>query len=332
MILCFVDRIIRFGGTRVSLWLAGFSVATALLFAPLGAMGAEDDAVESLREKIDRAEKERMEICRILGAIYEEIGDTDKAIESYLMGFQVFPDDPVVCNKLISLYKAKGRWAELVPIYRSLVNANPGANEMYMTELAECHLKAGQRDEAVAVIREMLDEHGDNADDYRDAAQIFMKNKEYEQAAAICRRGIEKGFVKSCDLHLALGRATGKLEKYGEAVAAYAKAIELCTGGPNERVIGEELASLCEKEGVIERLLDEKSEALEAVRKPMAELYWEGAQRKQKEGKRDEAIALCRKIMLLVPNSERAKAAEKKIEELSRPQETEEKPAVVPPS
>jgi tetratricopeptide (TPR) repeat protein len=330
MVMRFVDRIAGLERIRSGLRLLGLSIAAAVMFAAVGAFGAEDDAVESLREKIDRAEKERMEICRILGAIYEEIGDTEKAIESYLMGFQVFPDDPVVCNKLMALYKAKGRWAELVLVYKSLVNANPGANEMYMTELAECHLKAGHRDEAVAVIKEMLDEHGDNADDYRDAAQIFMKHKEYEQAAAICRRGIEKGFVKSCDLHLALGRATGKLEKYGEAVAAYAKAIELCTGGPNERVIGEELASLCEKEGVIERLLEQKSEALEAVRKPMAELYWEGAQRKQKEGKRDEAIALCRRIILLVPDSERAKVAEKKIEELSRPQETEEKPATVP--
>ncbi len=294
-------------------------VTAALLLSPLALFGTEDDALSVLLEKIDRAERERVNIYKTLGAIYEEIGDTDKAIESYRMGFQVFRDAPILSQKLISLCTAKERWAELIPVYKSLVYANPGANEMYRKKLAECYLKGGQPDEAVAVINELLHEYGEDDADYRDAAQTLMTYEQYEQAASVCQRGIEGGFEQSSVLHYLLGQATAKLGQYNEAISAYKRAIELCDSQRDRKILQQELADLCKEEPIVEQVLEEKTESLKAMDERLAELYWQKALREEKDGKQDAAAALYQKIVSLVPGSERGKAAEKKIQGLSGP-------------
>jgi len=294
-------------------------LSAALLAAHPPALSSQNDSVSALREKIDQAEKERMEICKILGAIYEETGDTEKAIESYRMGFQVYPDDPFFCNKLIRLYTARERWAELVPIYESLVNANPGANKKHLNDLAVCLLKAGQPEEAVGVIAEMLEEYGEDAAIYRDAAQTFMKHEHYEGAATVCQQGIEGEFAEQYELHWILGRATGKLKRYTEAVSAYEKALQLCRSARNKEIIEKELAELCAEEPIIEQILQDKIESLKTIDQRLAELYWQKALDKQEAGDLDEASSLYRRIILLVPNSERGKAAQLKIQQLPTP-------------
>lgn len=294
-------------------------LVAGVLFAAAPSFGTQYDATSALREKIDQAEKERMEICKTLGAIYEQMGDTDKAIESYRMGFHVFPDDPFISRKLIKLYTAEERWAELAPVYKSLINVNPGANEVYMNKLAECLLKAGQPGEALSVIRELLDEYGDDSADYRDAAQMLMNYEQYEPAASICRKGIEAGFQQSANLHYLLGRAAAKAGKYADAIFAYRKAIGLSSSQADRAILQQELAELCKEEPIIERILEEKTKSLRIIDERLAELYWQKASEEQQKGKLDAAIALYRKIVSLVPDAERGKAAKKKIQELSNP-------------
>jgi len=294
-------------------------VAAGLFFSSCPLVFAEDDTISALREKIDRAEKERVEICKILGAIYEEMGETDKVIECYRTGFQVFPDDPFLCSKLRDLYAAKERWADLASIYKRLVNANPGGNETYMKTLAECHLKAGQHQEALAVLTELLDEYGDASADYRDAAQMLMAHEQYDAAATLCQKGIQGDFGKSPELHCILGLAQLKAGKYGEAIVAYRKAIELGVSGRDRLDLEQQLAKVCKEEPVIEYVLREKLESVKAIDQRLAELYWLKALKEEGAGRLDAAIALCRKIVLLVPDSEIGKAAQKKIQELGNP-------------
>ena len=301
-------------GKRVSIVLL-----LAMLLAWLPAFGSQDDSVVSLREKIDRAERERLEVCRILGAIYEEIGDADKAIEVYRMGFQVYPDDPFLCGKLVRLYTVREAWSELIPIYESLVNANPGANQSYLNDLAQCHIKAGQPGKALAVMGEMLDQYAENAALYRDAAQMFMKSECYEAAAIICQKGIEGKFADSADLHWILGQATAKLKQYEKAVPAYEKAIELSSAGRIRELIEKELAELCTHELVVEQILANKLESLRGIEQRLAELYWEKAVAAEQEGDLAKANTLYQRIALLVPDSDTGRAAEKKIQELGNP-------------
>jgi tetratricopeptide (TPR) repeat protein len=293
--------------------------AAALLLSHSQPLSAQRDSMSSLREKIDQAERERMDICKILGAIYEEIGDTDKAIESYRMGFQVYPDDPFLCTKLIRLYTLKEAWADLVPVYESLVNVNPGANQKYMNDLTECLLKVGRPEEALKVTRDMLEDYGDDAAIYRDAAHLFMKYDQHQGAASICRLGIEGEFADNHELHWVLGRALGKLKDYAEAVSAYQRAIELCSLPRDRDIIEKELAELCAEEPVIDQILEQKIESLDAVDQRLAELYWQLALDKENAGHLEEALVLYRKIPLLVPDSDRRKAAEAKIQKLSNP-------------
>ncbi len=293
----------------------GLSLGLALI-AAFQTLGSEDE-VSALREKIDRAERERTELCKILGAIYEESGDTDNAIRVYRMGFQVAPDDPFLCDKLKELCTKEERWEELVLVYESLVYANPGANEPYMKKLAECHLKVGQMAEAVTVIGEMLEEYGDRAADYRDAGQMLMTYGQHEAAVEILRSGIDKKPDRVGELYFVLGRSLAKANKYSEAVEAYEKAIELCDSEREKRVLTQELAELCEEGSVVEDILDKKMESVRALDERLADLYWQRARREEEKGDLPGAIALYRKIVSLEPSSDRAKAAADKIRQLS---------------
>ncbi len=316
-----MDFVVNRMRTRLTAWApkCALGLLAAALFVAAGfCSAAEDSAITALREKIDRAERDRMEICKVLGAIYEEMGETEKAIESYRMGFDVFPDDPLLCKKLIDLYTVKERWGDLVPVYRSLANANPGANQRYMTQLAECALKAGKHQEAIAVIEELLKEYAEIADDYRNAAQMLMPYEQYAAAADVCRKGITGKFGNSGDLHWILGRATGKLKKYDEAISAYKKAMELSGVEQDEKIL-QELAELLGEESVIEGILKDNPKALEGIAPGLGELYWRKALEQEKGGKPDAVMALCRKVLLVSPASEAGKAAEKEIQELSKP-------------
>jgi tetratricopeptide (TPR) repeat protein len=290
-------------------------VTVGLLFAPLFSFGSEDE-VSTLRERIDLAERERAELCKVLGAIYEEVGDTDNAIRIYRMGFQVSPDDVFLCNKLKELCTKEERWGELVLVYESLVNGNPGANESYMKKLAECHLNMGDYEDGVRVMGELLDEYGDTAADYRDAGQMLMTFEQYEAAAGICRKGIEKQPDGSRDLYCMLGRALAKAEKYAEAVVAYEQAIQRSSSERDKRILEEELVELCKDKPVIEEILKERKESLESMDQRLAELYWQKAEQEEKGGNPEAAVALYRKIALLVPDSEKGKAAQEKTEGL----------------
>lgn len=297
---------------RLAFWL----FAAALFSASLPSVGGQENSVSALREKIDQAERERVEICKALGAIYEQIGDTEKAIEIYRKGFQVFPDDTFLCDRLIQLCKAQDRWAELVPVYRSLIDVNPDANKAYFRNLAECHLKAGQNEEAVAAIAELLDEYGNDVADYREAAQLLMTYEQYEAAASICRRGIGGEFGESSQLHCILCRTLAGAGKYDEAILAYKRAIDLCSSERERTVLEKELADLCKEEPIVEQILKEKTESLKVIDQRLAELYWRKALREEENGDYEAAIALYQKISSLVPDSERRKAAETKIQQL----------------
>ena len=232
------------------------------------------------------------------------------------MGFQVSPDDVFLCNKLKELCTKEERWGELVLVYESLVNGNPGANESYMKKLAECHLNMGDYEDGVRVMGELLDEYGDTAADYRDAAQTLMTYEQYEAAAGICRKGIEKQPDGSRDLYCMLGRALAKAGKYAEAVVAYEQAIQRSSSERDKRILEEEFAELCKDKPVIEEILKEKKESLESMDQRLAELYWKKA-RQEEKGDLAGATALYRKIVSLVPGSDRAKAAANKIRQLS---------------
>jgi tetratricopeptide (TPR) repeat protein len=293
----------------------GISLGMALT-AACRSLGSEDE-VSALREKIDRAERERAELCKILGAIHEESGDTDNAIRVYRMGFQVAPDDPFLCEKLKELCTKGERWKELVLVYESLIYANPGANGPYMKKLAECHLKVGQMAEAVMVIGEMLEEYGDTAADYRDAGQMLMTYELYDAAADILRGGIEKKPDRVGELYFMLGRSLAKAHKYSEAVEAYEKAIELCDSEREKRILTQELAELCEEGSVVEDILDRKMESVKALDERLADLYWQMACGEEERGNVPGATAFYRKIVSLTPGSDRAKAAATKVQQLS---------------
>lgn len=295
-------------GKRVS-----FVLSLALLISRLPAFGSQDDSIISLREKIDRAERERLDLCRILGSIYEEIGDAEKAIEVYRMGFEVYPDDAFLCGKLVRLYTVREAWSELIPIYESLANANPGANQSYLNDLAQCHIKAGQADKALAVMLEMLDQYAENAALYRDAAQMFLKSECFKEAAAICQKAIDGKFADNADLHWILGRAMAHLKQYEQAVPAYEKGIELSSGGRSRELMEKELAELCSQQPVVEQILSNKLESLRLIEERLVEQYWEKALAAEQQGNLAEAKTLYHRIALLVPDSDTGRAAEKKI-------------------
>ncbi len=86
----------------------------------------------------------------LLGRLYDELGDADKAQADFKRALALDPHALDARRRLIALYERTGRDAEVVTEYRRLIASAPG-EPRFRIELAERLMKAGERDEAVKI-------------------------------------------------------------------------------------------------------------------------------------------------------------------------------------
>ena len=121
----------------------------------------------------------------LLGRLYDELGDADKAQAAFKRALALDPHALDARRRLIALYERTGRDAEVVTEYRRLIAAAPG-EPRFRLELAERLMKAGNRDEAIKIAqalgRESTDPslHGQLAELYArwNLAELAMREQE----------------------------------------------------------------------------------------------------------------------------------------------------------
>lgn len=104
--------------------------------------------------------EERKRIFVEVGAVYErEVGDLDKAIDSYQRILEIDPDDVVAISRLDALYQASGNWQELLSVLEREADLAATEDEAlgFRFRIADLwHRKLDDADRAVDLFRELL--------------------------------------------------------------------------------------------------------------------------------------------------------------------------------
>ena len=112
----------------------------------------EEDTIYQIRQRIEKAQKDRYELLRLLGYIYTTTGKTDEAIEMYKKALAVEPDDREMLELLIKLYKNSEKWSDMISVYEQLLEKYEGENSEYFEKLIDLYLRTDQDKLAVALV------------------------------------------------------------------------------------------------------------------------------------------------------------------------------------
>jgi tetratricopeptide (TPR) repeat protein len=103
---------------------------------------------------------ERKQIYVEVGAVYErEVGDLDRAIDTYQRILEIDPDDLIAISRLDALYQASGNWPELLSVLEREVDLAPDPDEAlgHRFRIASLwHQKLDDPARAVEIFRDIL--------------------------------------------------------------------------------------------------------------------------------------------------------------------------------
>ncbi len=90
----------------------------------------------------------------LLGSLYEESGDTEKALATYKRALGQNPRNLDVRLKVVRLYQARGELDKAITEYEALVRAAPN-NPTFVFELTEALLQRGERARALTILSQV---------------------------------------------------------------------------------------------------------------------------------------------------------------------------------
>ena len=124
-----------------------------------------------------------------VGAVYErEVGDVDKAIDSYQRILEIDPDDLIAINRLDALYQASGNWEELRSILEREADLAQDPDEVisYRYRIADLwHHKLDDAVRAVDGYRDILSIVPDHTPTLEALELMIQEGKEARQAALV---------------------------------------------------------------------------------------------------------------------------------------------------
>jgi len=132
---------------------------------------------------------EKKQIYLEVGAVYErEIGDVDKAIDTYQRILEIDPDDLTAIGRLDALYQASGNWEELRGILEREAELAADPNEVisYRYRIADLwHHKLGDPQRAVDGYREILEVLPDHQPTIEALEAMISEGLEANEAALV---------------------------------------------------------------------------------------------------------------------------------------------------
>ena len=136
---------------------------------------------------VDPEEKKRLFLE--VGAVYErEVGDIDKAINTYQHILEFDPDDLIAIGRLDALYQASGNWTELLGVLEREVELSGDPTEIasYKFRIAQLwHHKLDDASRAVEMYREILEVFPEHDPTIRALEEMVAAGKEPVPAALV---------------------------------------------------------------------------------------------------------------------------------------------------
>ncbi len=158
-----------------------------------------------------------------LGFAYQELGQFDKAIESFEEARRVAPNDPSITGYLIQANLGAKRYTAAADLARAARAQRPG--DIRLARLESLALRRGGRiDQSVAVLEDLVRAAGDDPDAHIALAQGYNDANRGAQAVKTLKDAQLK-FPSETSLAFELGAVLDKQKKYSESEAVFRQLI-----------------------------------------------------------------------------------------------------------
>jgi tetratricopeptide (TPR) repeat protein len=279
---------------------------------PRAGAAAEADPAD-LESELDARLGERYQEAVRLAELYDVSGNARRAAEHYESALRIRGGDVYVLSQLARLYRSLHNDGKLLPIYAALARNQPTSIN-WLRELGACHFRLGQREEAEAAWKRILDSQMHRGYALRYLGQIYTQHKLFDKAVETYRKALE---FSPTDLNLVLQLAETLVTK-GDHLAALS-AVASLPGTPHQHYARR-------AENVKTRAFDglKLPEPIQALVTKMLEdqkgsvagIAWAVAQALERDGDAKRAAEFYRRVAREEPNSEQGAAAAAKARQL----------------
>jgi tetratricopeptide (TPR) repeat protein len=158
-----------------------------------------------------------------LGFAYQELGQFDKAIESFEEARRVAPNDMSITGYLIQAQLSAKKYTAAAELAHAARQTRPDDARLVRLE-AMALRRAGKVDQGIAILEEFARTNGDDADAMLALAQGYLDANRGSQAIRVLRDAQAK-FPAETSLTFELGTVLDKEKRYAESEAVFRQLI-----------------------------------------------------------------------------------------------------------
>ena len=123
----------------------------------------------------------------VIGTLYEETGQVDKALDTYREALKLDTRDIDVRVRLVHLLQTAGQLDEAIEAYQALIKAAPH-NADFVFELAETFIQRGDRDKALKLVADLERRTAQEGDILAAVADFYERIEEQARAIKVLER------------------------------------------------------------------------------------------------------------------------------------------------
>ncbi len=123
----------------------------------------------------------------LLGGLYDETGDTDRALATYRRAIAANPRHTDLHVRMVRLLQASGKLDEAIREYEGLIRASKN-NPTFVFELCEALLQRGEREKAIQQLKSLEARLGTDQDNLARLADFYGKIEETDRSLHILQR------------------------------------------------------------------------------------------------------------------------------------------------
>ena len=158
-----------------------------------------------------------------LGFAYQELGQHDKAIQSFEEARKLSPEDPAVAGYLIEAHIAAKKYAAAIDVAKSALAQHP--DDMRLTRLQAQALRlTGKTDQGIALVEDAVKKHGDDPTAYISLAQVYTEADRHAQALRVLQDA-QARFPDDQSIAFELGTVFDKQKNFASAESAFRSVI-----------------------------------------------------------------------------------------------------------
>jgi len=239
-------------------------------------------------------------VLSILGLIYRNLGENDKALQAYTAALLLKPADPEILNNIANTYKDKGFNEKAIVFYNKAIKSDP-KNHKTLCNLGSILKREGEYRDAIQNYEGALKLVPTNVSILQELGNLFYIVGDFISAIEKYKMAININ-PSSGELYYNMGVAYGEQGAFEDSIAAYRNAINL------DSRTGEaynNLGVIYERQGALEHAIKAFTNSTKSMPN-YAIAYINLGRVLQKQGKLGQAIGSYYKALLTQPESTEA--------------------------